>query len=113
MSTSCCKKCFEVLPGICSYCEGGTYVEPAAGPVGGAGHELAGQEVLAAGHQALQVGRVGQPLHVHQEGRRHQVRRQLRLLVQRGPQRVAHYNIIVRLNSIVSETRLVLASEVA
>lgn len=38
--------------------------------------------VLAAGHQPLEDGGVGVAVHVHQEGRGHEVRSLLRLLVQ-------------------------------
>lgn len=62
-------------------------VEAASGCVGGR-DELVARQVLPAGHQALVLGRVRRALHVHQERRRHQVRRRLRLLVQGAAQGV-------------------------
>lgn len=44
--------------------------------------ELLLSAVLATGYQALIAGRVRVPVHVHQEGRGHEVRGLLRLLIQ-------------------------------
>lgn len=45
-------------------------------------HQLLVLAALSAGNEALESGRVRIPVHVHEERRRHEVRRLLRLLVQ-------------------------------
>lgn len=52
--------------------------------------QLAEREVLPPGDEALELGRVGGALHVHQERGGHQVRGGFRLLVQRAAERVAY-----------------------
>ena len=69
-------------------------VDAGARRVGGR-YELRQRQVLAARHEALVLRGMRSALHVHEEGRRQQVRRRVGLLVVRAARRVQHHGPVV------------------